>query len=141
MMECEICKFSALSKKHLRTHVNKHHRELACKDCNFKTKSGTQLKEHTAQKHRSPSTCKYWLQNSCTRVSCQFLHVLRKCKFGVNCTRNNCKFKHPEELKPVQNKQRINPWSNPAYLNENSYNAEFPFLGKTCRCHQRTQGV
>ena len=140
MIECGTCKFSSLSKKHLETHIRRHHQELFCKECNFKTKSITLLKEHTAHNHKRNTTCKFWIKNECKRAVCQFLHERRECKFGVNCKRSNCKFMHPEVVNPVQNNSTINPWINPAFVNENRYNGEFPFLGKTCHCHQRSQG-
>ena len=141
MMECRTCKFSSLSKKHLEIHIRRHHRDLSCKECDYKTKSLNLLKEHSAQAHKHRNTvCKYWLQNRCRRTSCQFLHEQRNCKFGLNCKRSNCRFIHPKAVDTVQNKPRVNPWINPAFLSENTYNGEFPFLGKTCRC-QRSQGV
>ena len=130
---CNICQFSALNEHHLKMHIARHHRELACNKCEFKTRTEGQLKEHIERKHRRKQslTCRFWLQDSCKKQNCSFLHQRVECKFGNNCRRNNCKFIHIDMQ--TRNTPQNNPaWINPAFLeNSHAYDQNYPFLGKS----------
>ena len=103
LLHCDVCQFSALSSSHLKLHKQKHHSKQSCRQCDFKTSHGTTaLMEHVAVRHRRTrgSTCKYWLQNKCTRANCKFLHKKPEdvnCKFGRNCRNGqSCQYKHDQ---------------------------------------------
>ena len=144
MIQCKICKFSALSENHLNLHFRKHHKDLSCKECSFQTKSEYILKNHVSTMHKKNVTCKFWRQNSCKNNNCQYKHELRTCRYGNNCRRSDCMFEHNSSNQNQQNirKNDINPWINPAFLGQKAYSENFPFLGHTqCQCQKRNPGA
>ena len=147
MTECKKCKFSALNESHLNLHIDRHHKELSCNQCEYKTEIRRNLVDHVAQNHRrsSNATCKYWLQNNCRRVNCQYKHEKVKCRFGRNCNRGDCQFGHDMARPATTNSTRpyVSPWTNPAFLGGPGAGESFPFLGQSqqCRCQTRRTGV
>ena len=117
MFECRICKFSALNKEHLKLHLQKsesHHKSVSI--------------------HKKNRTCRFWKNNTCNRSPCQFKHELINCKFGNNCYNQYCQYEH-------QRQGSINPWSNPAFLDQNSFQQNFPFLAQNhCMWQKRNMG-
>ena len=117
MIECRVCKFSALNREHLKLHLKK---------CENRQKSTPIQKKN--------KTCRYWKNSSCRRSNCQFKHELLNCKFGSQCYNQNCQFEHPKQ-------QNVYHWINPAFRDKNVYQQSFPFLDQTqCQCPRRNIG-
>ena len=107
LLSCMECDFSALSKQHLRKHMDKHHK--------------------VAQKIQK--TCRHWRDGVCHfGLNCKFQHRVLWCKFGAQCRDvNNCRFEHSQRRTNVRNvsNTRPNEYTQPRFTTE-----EFPFLGK-----------
>ena len=113
LLNCKECNFSALSKQHLRKHMDKHHK--------------------VAQKINQ--TCRHWRDGVCNfGFKCKFQHKLIWCRFDVQCRDvNRCRFEHSQRRPNVRNV--ANTWPNNS--TQSRFNTEeFPFLGQQHQQHQ-----
>ena len=127
LMNCRECNFSALSKQHLRKHMDRHHK--------------------VAQKINK--TCRIWRDGICTfGLKCKFQHKAMWCKFGAQCRDvNNCRFEHKQRqtrtnVRNVGNTRPNNYTQNTRQNNNTQFrfnSEEFPFLGKHYQQHQPQQ--
>ena len=144
-ISCDECNFSALNQVHLRKHKNKHHKVRQCGQGQNQTSSEYDLDSHTAKQHKTKRmvTCRYWKAGTCRNQSCAYLREIVMCRYGTRCSRGTyCRFGHPDAT--ANQRQNVNPWINPAFTSNVSYEKEFPFLGQRpadqCQCQVRGRG-
>ena len=132
MLSCDTCHFSAVNQAHLNLHMTRCHKSQA-------------------QGNKKNVTCRFWRRGNCNNSWCEFKHELINCRYGSTCGRgSSCKFAHFSKDNAESHEPRkhvVNPWINPAFQNQQTFDKEFPLLGEQIRtlekiCRQwRNQGL